>query len=270
MQRSTPIPVMEIRRLHSEIVEAGRTMIDKAIQIGELLTEEKSKLEHGEWLTWLEEHIPFTRATAANYIRLYDRQDEFKCKTDLHLGAAYRLLALPSKESQTTESKPVGVTSAVYSPSPAPKALGSGPPPPSGPPSKAASAKVAGAIVDETGLPIPPAILPGWQRAEGIEDILNYLTITLKKLRQFEEANDTVFGWVNFQSAICGAEQAKRDVENGIPYAVCTSCQGKAPDGCALCKGMGFISKFRWGTVPEEVRSLRTKEIEKQQKQEAA
>jgi len=87
----------EITRLHSEILEAARTSVDKAIRIGELLTQEKDKLDHGQWLPWLKANVPFTRATAANYMRCWERREELKCKTVLHLGEAYRILA-PSAE----------------------------------------------------------------------------------------------------------------------------------------------------------------------------
>ena len=74
----------EITRLHSEILEAARTSVDKAIRIGELLTQEKDKLDHGQWLPWLKANVPFTRATAANYMRCWERREELKCKTVLH------------------------------------------------------------------------------------------------------------------------------------------------------------------------------------------
>src|SRR3974390_2149277 len=93
----------EITRLHSEILEAARTSVDKAIRIGELLTQEKDKLDHGQWLPWLKANVPFTRATAANYMRCWERREELKCKTVL--GEAYRILApsVPQMKPKPTE-----------------------------------------------------------------------------------------------------------------------------------------------------------------------
>jgi len=42
--------VDEVRQLHNELEESARTNIEKAIRIGELLTEVKNGLPHGRWL----------------------------------------------------------------------------------------------------------------------------------------------------------------------------------------------------------------------------
>ena len=47
----------EINRLHHEIKDAFRTGIEKAIRIGELLTEQKARCKHGEWLPWLNANV---------------------------------------------------------------------------------------------------------------------------------------------------------------------------------------------------------------------
>jgi len=60
----------EINRLHSEICQAARTTIDKAIRIGELLTEQKASLKHGEWLPWLRDKCEIRERTAHLYMRL--------------------------------------------------------------------------------------------------------------------------------------------------------------------------------------------------------
>lgn len=95
-------PLDEIRELYDEIMAAfmavARTKLDKAIRLGELLTQQKASLKHGEWLPWIEQNLPFDRATAANYMRVYDRREELKCKTVLHLTDAYKLLAPPPAE----------------------------------------------------------------------------------------------------------------------------------------------------------------------------
>lgn len=99
--------VVEIIRLHSEIMEGVRTTLDKAIRIGELLALQKAKVEHGDWLPWIEKHLTFDRATAANYMRVWDRREELKCKSVLHLTEAYRLLASPRS---TTPPQPPSST----------------------------------------------------------------------------------------------------------------------------------------------------------------
>jgi Protein of unknown function (DUF3102) len=94
----------EIAKLHGEILAAAQTTLKKAIRIGELLHGEKAKLKHGEWLPWLEANAPFDRATAANYMRCFEKRDELKCKNVLHLSDAYRLIAGPGQRKKTMQT----------------------------------------------------------------------------------------------------------------------------------------------------------------------
>ena len=57
----------EINRLHHELKDAFRTGIEKAIRIGELLTEQHARCKHGEWLPWLKANVQFSIKTAYNY-----------------------------------------------------------------------------------------------------------------------------------------------------------------------------------------------------------
>ena len=54
----------EIAKLHDEIYGAFKTTLEKAIRIGELLTEQKQNLKHGEFTSWVENNLPFTERTA--------------------------------------------------------------------------------------------------------------------------------------------------------------------------------------------------------------
>ena len=61
----------EISKLHGEIYGAFKTSLEKAIRIGELLTEQKQNLRHGEFTSWVENNLPFSDRTAQIYMRLY-------------------------------------------------------------------------------------------------------------------------------------------------------------------------------------------------------
>jgi hypothetical protein len=82
----------EIVSLHQEIVGHLRQSLEKAIRIGELLTEQKGSLKHGEFTPWLETNIPFTDRTARNYMRLYRERDRIKTESVSDLNDAYRLI----------------------------------------------------------------------------------------------------------------------------------------------------------------------------------
>jgi hypothetical protein len=85
----------EIVRLHSEIGSLLRQSLEKAIRIGQLLSEQKQTLKHGEFIPWLKANIPFAETTARNYMRLYRERDRLKTATVAGLKEAYALLASP-------------------------------------------------------------------------------------------------------------------------------------------------------------------------------
>ena len=71
---------VERRRLPALAVELGqevrkadaawRDAVGHAIRAGELLTEAKALVRHGDWLPWLEANFPGSDRTARNYMRL--------------------------------------------------------------------------------------------------------------------------------------------------------------------------------------------------------
>lgn len=86
--------ITEITTLHDEIAAAMNRSVQSAIRIGEILTEAKGGLKHGEWLPWIKEHLPFSDQTARNYMRLHEHKDKFK--TVLSLKDAYQMM-VPEK-----------------------------------------------------------------------------------------------------------------------------------------------------------------------------
>src|SRR5665213_3095606 len=98
------IALSEINKRHAEIIKAARTSLDNAIRIGELLSETKSGLKHGEWLPWLQSNLTFSDRTARNYMRCYDERERLKAETISNLTEAYGLLA----EHNDSPPKPPG------------------------------------------------------------------------------------------------------------------------------------------------------------------
>lgn len=126
----------------------------------------------------------------------------------------------------------------------------------------AAAAKVIEAeevITDEVGREIPPKIQQYWNRAEEIRNIMRLVKQVKLLIERAKRDNDLMFAEIN-DGVTSDLERAYHSIECGIPYAVCTQCQGhpeSQPKGqCRLCLGRGLISKFRWRTVPEEVRKM--------------
>ncbi|MCW7464023.1 MULTISPECIES: DUF3102 domain-containing protein [Leptospira] len=89
--------IQRINELHQSMLSNMSRAIQNAILIGEILTKKKSILSHGSFLPWLEGNVPFTRATAANYMRMYEKREILNVKRVLHLRDALKLLAEDSK-----------------------------------------------------------------------------------------------------------------------------------------------------------------------------
>jgi hypothetical protein len=83
----------EITNLHNEIIGLGKTVFDKAIRIGELLTEQKASLKHGEFGNWIDANLPFTDRTARNYMRLHENRKQLKTENVSELSEAYKILS---------------------------------------------------------------------------------------------------------------------------------------------------------------------------------
>ncbi len=90
------LAIREINKLYQEIESAGKVMIDKAIRIGELLSEQKDSMKHGEWIPWIEDNLPFGRKQVAAYMRVFSNKGELANVTSgLHLTDAISAIAKP-------------------------------------------------------------------------------------------------------------------------------------------------------------------------------
>jgi hypothetical protein len=66
----------KINELHQGLTVLLHQGIEKAIEIGELLTLKKAELKHGEFGAWIKDNLVFTDRSARNYMRLYDNRDK--------------------------------------------------------------------------------------------------------------------------------------------------------------------------------------------------
>lgn len=80
----------KINTLHNEIAGLLHEGIEKAIEIGELLTAKKKELQHGEFGTWIKDNLIFTDRTARNYMRLFE--NKLKVLEAGNISGAYKIL----------------------------------------------------------------------------------------------------------------------------------------------------------------------------------
>lgn len=116
-------------------------------------------------------------------------------------------------------------------------------------------------VKDRTGHPVPKKLVELWERAEEASSLLTTLSTLRGILRKAESDKDKVFAEVSFGTVQAELDRAYTELKTVKPYAVCTACKGLTPENCQLCRGKGFISEFRWNTVPEETKALRAKLI---------
>lgn len=70
--------VSRINTLHEKAEGLSKLAKDKAqeaikiaIECGKLLVEQKSKMNHGDWMSWVGKHCHFSHRTATNYVKLF-------------------------------------------------------------------------------------------------------------------------------------------------------------------------------------------------------
>ncbi len=89
--------IEEIRNLYNETKAQVARSIETVIKIGELLTDAKSSLDHGEFKGWVEENFEFSFASANKWMKVYDNKKqvlkELKNSKSLLLSDAYNAVS---------------------------------------------------------------------------------------------------------------------------------------------------------------------------------
>jgi hypothetical protein len=75
----------DIELIATELQAALKRETTDIIAIGDLLIEAQARLEHGQWLAWLEEHFGSTDRTAENYINAARFAAKFETVSNLKL-----------------------------------------------------------------------------------------------------------------------------------------------------------------------------------------
>lgn len=95
--------IEKITKLHTEITRGLKITIGKAIEIGELLTQQKKQMKHGEFTPWIKANLPFTERTARNYMRIFQERELLKTEMIADLTGAYKLLTAPKSTKADLE-----------------------------------------------------------------------------------------------------------------------------------------------------------------------
>lgn len=104
--RTLDVIASEIKVIEKQTTQA---VLAGAIEIGKRLSEAKEKIDHGEWETWCDEHLNYSRAWASKLIKISEEYGDEKSpyfkaisnvNTSSHLSIsnALRLLQIPENE----------------------------------------------------------------------------------------------------------------------------------------------------------------------------
>lgn len=121
---------------------------------------------------------------------------------------------------------------------------------------------------DQTGYPIPDSTPNHEAMEEVMKSNLRAMRGLLIAMTEMKKFTGPVFREVDFSRITDSIEIAIAEMERGLSYAVCPTCQGH-PDinkdqTCRMCRGKGMISKLYWDiAVPAEIKEIRKKGAKK-------
>lgn len=96
----------ELNRLHSEIEDKLRSTVQDAIRAGEILTQIKGRLRHGDFLPWIKANCHFSERTARNYIGIYDYRSKTATLADLQTAyAQVETLEAQARKSEEEQAR---------------------------------------------------------------------------------------------------------------------------------------------------------------------
>jgi hypothetical protein len=117
-------------------------------------------------------------------------------------------------------------------------------------------------IVDNEGWPVPPEVVPIWNRSQEAQDLMTSISRSRCVLEKAQEAKDLFFSGRSFQRALKSLDAAYEAASQFLPYAVCVSCNGRISEQCTLCQARGVISEDIWKTPKaQEIAAIRAKQV---------
>jgi len=98
MKPSTTKLASEINRLHRSVIIGAVKTLEQAIE------EAKARVKRGDWELWMESNLEFSKTTAQNYMRCFDKRDELKNARLASIWDAYQLLTDKNSDAQFVAS----------------------------------------------------------------------------------------------------------------------------------------------------------------------
>lgn len=98
----------DLNDLHEIEAQQSTSLMETWIRKGELLCNAKSQLNHGEWIPWVEDNLPFDVRQSQKYMRIYSSRKELNTNSNSHLAIdeAVQMLATPKPKPETFSDLP--------------------------------------------------------------------------------------------------------------------------------------------------------------------
>lgn len=100
MEQSTELQVFDLAEKTAKVKILTAQTAENIIEIGKTLLEVKEKLPHGEFLSWLENEVNYSKSTAYNFMKVAKEFPNFQLVGNLGMR---KLLALTGIESEGRE-----------------------------------------------------------------------------------------------------------------------------------------------------------------------
>jgi hypothetical protein len=98
----------EIRNELTLLNHTLKMSVQKAIRIGELLTEQKEFVGHGNFIAWIEGNLDISFDTASRYIKLHEHDDKIRNLPNLQ-KAYQQIETIEAQEKQSREERDRGM-----------------------------------------------------------------------------------------------------------------------------------------------------------------
>src|SRR5258708_1987851 len=89
----------EINDAHSEIEARHTDILDRAINLGLLLSEAKQQAGHGQWLEWIKDHCKLSARHTSRYLLIAEHRDRLLANktrvSDLSMRGIIELITTP-------------------------------------------------------------------------------------------------------------------------------------------------------------------------------
>lgn len=111
-------PEEEIKTLHERATAAIKDAIHSGFRIGELLTEKKAELKHGEFTPYVEANFTFSLRMAQHYMKLYQNREAIEAAMEEQqitgLREALRLNPKTGNKEETEKNETVSFFTQFY------------------------------------------------------------------------------------------------------------------------------------------------------------